>query len=106
MVPPTIRGRSLKSFKGSGDYTVNDVIATTELDEEIQLAQYWPVRKPRPYAEKLGVTGYKYPHSYPNHYVSQQYMPNELNGKKYYEAQDNKYEESIKRYWAVVKEKK
>lgn len=57
-------------------------------------------------AEKLGVTGYKYPHSYPNHYVSQQYMPNELNGKKYYEAQDNKYEESIKRYWAVVKEKK
>ncbi|MDY3721793.1 MAG: V-type ATP synthase subunit A [Treponema sp.] len=56
MVPPTIRGRSLKSFKGSGDYTVNDVIATTELDEEIQLAQYWPVRKPRPYAEKLGVT--------------------------------------------------
>lgn len=57
-------------------------------------------------AEKVGVTGYKYPHNYPNHYVSQQYMPNELNGKKYYEAQDNKYEESIKRYWAVIKEKK
>ena len=57
-------------------------------------------------AEKLGVTGYKYPHSYPNHYVSQQYMPNELKGKKYYDAQDNKYEESIKRYWAVIKDKK
>ena len=56
MVPPTVRGRVLKSFKGSGDYTVNDVIATTELDEEIQLAQYWPVRKPRPYSQKLGVT--------------------------------------------------
>lgn len=56
MVPPTIRGRVLKTFKGTGDYTVNDVIATTELDEEICLAQYWPVRKPRPYSQKLGVT--------------------------------------------------
>lgn len=56
MVPPQIRGRTLKSFKGTGDYTVNDVIATTELDEEIQLAQYWPVRQPRPYSQKLGVT--------------------------------------------------
>ncbi len=56
MVSPMIRGRTLKSFKGTGDYTVNDLIGTTELDEDIQLAQYWPVRKPRPYAQKLGVT--------------------------------------------------
>ena len=56
MVPPYVRGRVLKEFKGTGDYTVNDIIAVTELDEEIQLAQYWPVRKPRPYAQKLGVT--------------------------------------------------
>ncbi len=56
MVPPTIRGRLLKTFKGSGDYTVDDVIATTELGEEIKLSQYWPVRKPRPFAEKLGVS--------------------------------------------------
>lgn len=56
MVPPNIRGRSLKMFKGTGDYTVNDVIAITDLDEEIQLAQYWPVRQPRPFAQKLGVT--------------------------------------------------
>lgn len=55
-VSPYIRGRVLKNFKGTGDYTVNDIIATTEFDEEIQLAQYWPVRKPRPYAKKLGVT--------------------------------------------------
>jgi len=56
MVPPNIRGRTLVSFKGSGDYTVNDVVAVTELDEEIFLAQYWPVRKPRPYSQKLGVS--------------------------------------------------
>lgn len=57
-------------------------------------------------AQKLGVTGYKYPHDYPNHYVDQQYMPNELKGKKYYEEQDNKYEESIRRYWSSIKGKK
>ena len=56
MVPPDVRGRSLKTFKGSGDYTVDDVIATTEFDEEIRLAHYWAVRKPRPYAQKLGVS--------------------------------------------------
>ena len=56
MVPPDVRGRSLKTFKGSGDYTVDDVIATTEFDEEIRLSHYWAVRKPRPYAQKLGVS--------------------------------------------------
>ena len=56
MVPPYIRGRTLASFKGSGDYTVDDVIAATEFDEEIKLSQFWPVRKPRPYADKLEVS--------------------------------------------------
>ncbi len=56
MVPSDIRGRSLKTFKGSGDYTVDDIIATTELDEEIRLSHYWAVRKPRPYAKKLSVS--------------------------------------------------
>ncbi|QTQ14472.1 V-type ATP synthase subunit A [Treponema parvum] len=55
-VPPTVRGRTLKTFAGSGDYTIEDVIGTTELDEEIKLSQYWPVRKPRPYMQKLSVT--------------------------------------------------
>ena len=56
MVPPYIKGKTLKSFKGNGSYNVDEVIATTELDEEIKLSQVWPVRKPRPYAAKLGVT--------------------------------------------------
>ena len=56
MIPPTVRGRVLMTFKGSGDYTVDDVIATTELDEEIKLSQYWPDRQPRPYTDKLEVS--------------------------------------------------
>ena len=56
MVPPQIRGRVLVSFNGSGDYTVDDVIAKTELDEEIRLSHYWSLRTPRPFAKKLTVS--------------------------------------------------
>src|SRR5574344_254702 len=56
LVPPTVRGRVLKTFAGKGSYTVDDVIGTTELDEEIRMSQYWPLRKPRPFAQKLEVT--------------------------------------------------
>jgi len=56
MVPSEIRGKKIKSFKGSGDYTVDEVIAVTEFDEEIKLSHYWAVRVPRPYAVKLAVT--------------------------------------------------
>lgn len=56
MISPMVCGRILKKFNGSGEYTVDDVIAVTELDEEIRLSQYWPVRKARPYAEKLEVS--------------------------------------------------
>ncbi|HEX9026511.1 MAG TPA: replication-associated recombination protein A [Clostridium sp.] len=51
----------------------------------------------------LGVGGYKYPHNYNNHYVEQDYLPKELDGKIYYNEQNNKYEESLKNYWEKVK---
>ena len=47
--------------------------------------------------------GYKYPHSYPNHWVSQQYLPDELKYAKYYEYGDNKTEQAAKRYWDLIK---
>lgn len=51
----------------------------------------------------LGVGGYKYPHNFENHYVKQDYLPRELMNKKYYEEQNNKYENSIKKYWENIK---
>lgn len=39
---------------------------------------------------------YLYPHDYPNHFVVQQYMPDNLIGKKYYIPQNNKYENNLK----------
>lgn len=54
-------------------------------------------------AAKLGVGGYKYPHDYEDHYVKQNYMPNEISGKIYYYEQNNKYEDSVKKYWEKIK---
>lgn len=54
-------------------------------------------------SKKLGITGYKYPHDYPNHYVKQDYMPNNLKGTTYYTPCDNKYENSLKEYWSKIK---
>lgn len=56
MVPSAIKGRVLKNIVASGEYTVDDVVAQTDLGEDIYLSQYWPVRKSRPYAKKLTVT--------------------------------------------------
>jgi putative ATPase len=41
--------------------------------------------------------GYKYPHSYPGHYVKQQYLPDRLQGKRYYEPSEQGYEREIKK---------
>lgn len=57
-------------------------------------------------AEVDKVPQYKYPHSYPNHYVKQQYLPDELVGKTYYEYGDNKAEQAAKRYWDEIKKER
>lgn len=48
---------------------------------------------------------YVYPHPYPDHYVKQNYMPELLQGVKYYEYGDNKTEQSFKTYWDAVKKR-
>jgi len=55
-------------------------------------------------AKKLGVTGYKYPHSYENHYVKQQYLPDDIKDTRYYNPQNNKYENALKTYWDKIRE--
>ena len=46
---------------------------------------------------------YKYPHSYSHHWVKQQYLPDDIKDAKYYEYQDNKYEQALKEYWDKIK---
>ena len=46
---------------------------------------------------------YKYPHAYPNHWVKQQYLPDELKNVQYYRYGDNKVERAAAQYWEVIK---
>ncbi|MBR6795481.1 MAG: replication-associated recombination protein A, partial [Clostridia bacterium] len=46
--------------------------------------------------------GYQYPHDFPNHYVKQQYLPNDLKNKKYFTFGDSKLEQQAKAYFDMI----
>ncbi len=55
-------------------------------------------------AEKLGrAQGYKYPHSYPNSWVKQQYLPDVIKDAEYYSFGNNKNEQAFNEYWKKIK---
>ena len=57
-------------------------------------------------AAKLGHgLDYKYAHDYPNHYVEQQYLPDTLVGRRFYEPTTNGYEAKMAEYWKQIKGK-
>lgn len=47
--------------------------------------------------------GYKYAHNYPDHYVSQQYLPDEIKDAVFYEPGDNGKEKEIKAWMAYIR---
>ncbi len=56
-------------------------------------------------ASKMGRgVGYKYPHDYPHHWVKQEYLPDNLRGRQYFDAQPTgKYEEAIAHFYQNLK---
>ncbi len=55
-------------------------------------------------SQKLGHgIGYKYAHDYPNHYVKQQYLPDEIKDARFYEPGDNGHEKVIKEWMDYIK---
>ena len=46
---------------------------------------------------------YKYPHSYPNHWIKQQYLPDSIKDRVYYNYGENKTEQAAKAYWEKIK---
>lgn len=55
-------------------------------------------------SQKLGHgVGYKYAHAYPNHYVKQQYLPDGLTDRKFYQPTENGYEKTIRAYFHKIK---
>jgi len=75
----------------------NAVIAATE-DVEKGLGVEMPTVLQAPLYK-----GYKYPHEYPNRWVKQQYLPNDIKDKRYYEYGENKTEQAAKAYWEKIK---
>ena len=47
--------------------------------------------------------GYLYPHAFPNHWVKQQYLPDAIQDRVYYEYGPNKTEQAAKAYWDKIK---
>ncbi|HAE44135.1 MAG TPA: replication-associated recombination protein RarA, partial [Lachnospiraceae bacterium] len=48
--------------------------------------------------------GYKYAHDFPNHYVVQQYLPDEIIDEKFYEPTDIGYEKVISEHLKFLRE--
>ncbi len=80
--------------------SAHDAYAAAKADFLAGLGQDIPVHLQSPLFK-----GYKYPHDYPDHYVKQQYLPNDLAGKTYYEYGENKTEQAAKAYWDKIKNK-
>lgn len=57
-------------------------------------------------AASRGITGYKYAHDYPKHYVEQQYLPDNIKDMKFYEPSDNGYEKMVKNWFGFLKGEK
>ena len=79
--------------------SAHDAYAAAKADFLAGLGQDIPVHLRSPLFK-----GYKYPHDYPDHYVKQQYLPNDLAGKQYYKYGENKTEQAAKAYWEKVKQ--
>ena len=50
-------------------------------------------------------TPYVYPHSYPDHWVKQQYLPDDIKDKKYFHFGESKAEKAAEEYWKRIKDK-
>lgn len=82
------------------DAAVSDIRAghTGEIPRELQNV----------HADSAGMEreqGYLYPHDFPGHWVKQQYLPDPIKDRRYYQYGDNKTEQAAKKYWDEIKNK-
>lgn len=85
---------------------VNAIVEAYEAVKNEKTATIPPYLKDAHYkgAKDLGHgIGYKYAHNYKNHYVKQQYLPDELKDRKFYQLSENGYEKTISEYFEKIK---
>jgi putative ATPase len=77
-------------------------VAYAEMERDLREKESWPVpihlrNAPTDLMKKLGYgKGYKYPHDYPEHFVEEDYLPENLKGRVYYRPTDSGCEKEIK----------
>lgn len=83
------------------DEAINDLdnMSIDDIPQHLKDAHYGGAAKMRRGIE------YKYPHNFPNNFVNQQYLPNNMKNKVYYQYGDNKMERTTMEYWKKIKNK-
>ncbi|MDE5778738.1 MAG: replication-associated recombination protein A [Lachnospiraceae bacterium] len=84
---------------------VNAIFAASDMIKKQKTGTVPPYLRDAHYsgAAKLGHTGYLYPHDYPNNYVEQQYLPDEIKNIRFYEPSENGYEKTVKEHLQWLK---
>jgi len=84
--------------------SLESVVHWVETTFELPTATYPQANGQAPFAVVNRTGGScKYPHDYPRHWVEQQYLPDALQGARYYEWGDNRTEQAAKAYWEGVR---
>jgi putative ATPase len=86
--------------------SVYEAIAAAQADVKAGITCTLPREMQNVHADGTGFErgqNYRYPHDYPGHWVRQQYLPDELKDRVYYQYGDNKTEQAAKKYWDAIK---
>lgn len=86
--------------------SVVEAIGAARADVKAGKTGEYPRHLQNVHADSAGMErdqGYLYPHSFPGHWVKQQYLPDILLGAQYYVFGDNKNEQAARQYWEKIK---
>lgn len=86
--------------------SVYEAIAAARKDVQMGKGQGFPRHLQNVHADGTGFEreqGYLYPHNFDGHWVKQQYLPDDIKDRVYYEFGENKNEQAAKAYWAKIK---
>ncbi len=84
----------------SAEHAIDAALMDVRANKGRQMPSY--LRENHAFSEGEVKGKYRYPHSYPDHWVKQQYLPDDLVDRRYYEWGDNKVEQAARAYWDAV----
>ena len=84
---------ALSPKSNSADCAINEAINDIQAGNVGRIPEHIKTTSPN----------YKYPHNYPNYWVNQQYMPDNLKGRKYYNPRKNKFETEMYKFNQSIK---